>query len=297
MKKRKVLLLGNGINRIDNDYAWDDLMDDLLAYVGLQHAISPDGKPFPLLYEEMYLRWQDREDASELDLKNKIRQLLRLIRSNDLHREAMSLPVDEIMTTNYDYNLEATLKGGLRAARYIPPVKGNKYSLLRRRQAGDKVLWHIHGETAAPGTILLGYEQYAGYLQNIRNYMMVGMRYKDFELPALHQRLKTGSREVRSWVDHFFLNDVYILGLNMDFVEMHLWWILDYRARLIQNERIHIDNKLIFLYPSHETSWIKSRIDLLCACNVGCLAVPVVDGNWKEMYRSAMKYIREAVAL
>lgn len=291
MKRKQVLFLGNGINRIDNDYSWEDLMHDLLGFAGLDKAMTTAEKPFPLLYEEIYLRWAQENSLPELELKKKIRDLLRKIKSNRLHHQAMRLPIDSILTTNYDYNLEAVIPGGLQAARYLRPIKGSKYSLLRRRQAGDKVIWHIHGENHAPGTILLGYEQYAGYLQTIRNYVISGVRYKNFEMPALNQRIRKGEWDILSWIDHFFFSDVYILGLSMDFVEMHLWWILDFRARLMTNGDFGLNNNIRFIYPAHLTTWMKPRVDLLCACNVECLAFPVVNDDWAMMYQQVLEYI------
>lgn len=289
--KRKVLVLGNGINRIDNQYSWEQLMTELLAFAGMEGAISPQGKPFPMLYEEVFLRWNEAGDKREMDLKRKIKQLLRKIRYNDLHKQVMELPVDEILTTNYDYNLEATLEGGIRSAPYIPPVKGSKYSMHRKRVANDKFIWHIHGEVNAPGSILLGYEQYAGYLQHIRHYMVLGKDYKDLRMPPLNARLKEEDDRIFSWVDHFFLSDIFIMGLSMDFVEMHLWWILDFRARLMADKRFRIDNEIVFIYPSADQNWIKPRIDLMCACGVKCVQAPVEHYDWKAMYRNSLKMI------
>lgn len=291
---RKVLLLGNGINRVDNNYSWNDLMQDLLSYAQMQGAISIDNKPFPMLYEEIYLRWSQVDDRHERDIKHEISRLTRNIRSNDLHRLALRLDLDEIMTTNYDHNLESVTAGGIKGAELVPPIKGSKYSLMRKRKAGRKLVWHIHGETSAPGTILLGYEQYAGYLQTIRNYMIQGMNYTDLKLEPLTKRLREGDTRILAWVDHFFLSDVYILGLTMDFVEIHLWWLLDFRARLCKDARHHIHNKITYIYPAQDTPWIKPRIDLLCACGVHCIALPLVKGNWKAMYRMAMEMVERA---
>jgi hypothetical protein len=294
MKRKKVLLIGNGLNRIGNDYSWEDLMHDLLRFAGLENAITVDDKPFPMLYEEIFLRWAQPDRAHELVLKKKIRQLLRRIRHNQLHRRIMDLPVDEILTTNYDYNLESAIEGGLDAAPYIHPIKGSKYSMLRRRQADDKVIWHIHGEMRAPGSILLGYEQYAGYLQTIRNYVINGNRYKDLHLTPLTQRIRRKDHEIQAWVDHFFFSDLYIVGLSMDFVEMHLWWILDFRARLMHNRELELNNQVRFIYPAHATPWIKPRIDLLCACGVSCMAVPVVGDDWPAMYDQVLQFVENA---
>jgi hypothetical protein len=288
---KKVLLLGNGINRIDNNYSWNNLMDDLLAYAEMTNAITLDQKPFPLLYEEIFLRLSSYDSRPESQVKSKIAELVRNVKSNDLHRRVMKLNIDEIITTNYDYNLESVTAGGIRGAKLIPPVKGSKYSIMRRRKAGKKTIWHIHGECHAPGSILLGYHQYAGYLQTIRNYVTKGLKYKDVQFEPLTKRMRDGDTEIRTWIDHFFMSDVYILGLTMDFVEMHLWLLLNLRGRFYKAPAKPFPNKITFMYPSTETAWIKPRVDLLCACGVSCIALPVVDGNWKEMYRQALDLI------
>jgi hypothetical protein len=290
----KVLLLGNGINRIDNDYSWNELMDDLLEFAEMKNAIELGDKPFPLLYEEIFLRLSSGGNQPEIDVKQKIRDLVKKIRSNDLHGQVMGMDLQQILTTNYDYNLESVTSGGIKSAELIPPTKGSKYSLMRKRKAGSKTIWHIHGESSAPGTILLGYEQYAGYLQTIRQYVISGIRYTDLYLEPLNKRLREDNREIFTWIDHFFMSDLYILGLNMDFVEMHLWWLFDFRARLQTSPRYNIKNKITYIYPAQETAWIKPRIDLLCACGVHCIALPVVDKNWKNMYKLALQLVDAA---
>lgn len=292
--RKKVLLLGNGINRIDNNYSWNNLMDDLLGYAEMTNAITLDAKPFPLLYEEIFLRLSSYHSHPESEVKAKIAELVRNVKSNDLHRRVMKMNVDEILTTNYDYNLESVTAGGIWKAKLIPPVKGSKYSIMRRRKAGNKVIWHIHGECNAPGSILLGYHQYAGYLQTIRNYVTTGLRYKEIYFEPLTQRMRLGDLEIRTWIDHFFMSDVFILGLNMEFVEIHLWLLLNLRGRFYKAPNKPFPNKVTYIYPSTETAWIKPRIDLLCACGVSCIALPVIDGNWKEMYRHALDMIDNA---
>ncbi len=48
-----------------------------------------------------------------------------------------------------------------------------------------------------------------------------------------------------SWVDLFFTTDVHILGLGLGVVEMHLWWVLTYRARQMA-EGLELDGKVFF---------------------------------------------------
>lgn len=54
--KEKVLLLGNGINDAAHSYKWKNLINDLIHFVGITDILLEDNKPFPLLYEEIYLR-------------------------------------------------------------------------------------------------------------------------------------------------------------------------------------------------------------------------------------------------
>lgn len=287
--RKKILLLGNGINRVDNSFSWEDLMNGLLDFAGLDSSISMEGKSFPMLYEEMYLRWVQHGGKKESDIKRIIRKLIGNITPNELHRRAVELSVDEILTTNYDYNLEMSVVEHIKEAPHLRPVKGTKYSILRRRQVANKLIWHIHGEIGSPGSILLGYEQYAGYLQYIRNYVVNGISYSDLSFSPLNKRLKQGDGVVRAWIDHFFLNDIYILGLSMDFVEMHLWWLLDFRARISNSRSYDIQNKIVYMYPQQDQSWMKNRLDLLCACNVDAIPIPISD--FKQLYHSAMDFI------
>lgn len=263
----------------------------LMEFAEMSGTISTMGKPFPLLYEEIFLRYSRDEKGKEMLLKRKIRHFLTHIRTNDLHHRVLDLDVAEVLTTNYDYNLEYAASASKRDTPHIHPVKGNKYSMARRRQARNKVIWHIHGEMDAVGSMLLGYEQYAGYLQHIRNYVTKGIQYKDVNFSSLVRRLKAGNMEVLSWVDHFFHSNVYILGLSLDFVEIHLWWLLAYRARMLGEYPGLIQNKIIYLYPEPDGAIMKPRLDLLCACKVDTLPVAVVDNDWKKMYDLALDFV------
>ena len=46
-----VLLVGNGINNIEEKYTWDDLTDKIIEIAGASGQIDKTNKPFPLLYE------------------------------------------------------------------------------------------------------------------------------------------------------------------------------------------------------------------------------------------------------
>ena len=107
MRKEAVLLVGNGINRLSQDYSWENLLEDLIAYIGKKHTIQfKKEKPFTLLYEEIYLRARKYRGKNEIKLKEKITELMGNLKVNEFHTKFLNLGVKHILTTNYDYNLE-----------------------------------------------------------------------------------------------------------------------------------------------------------------------------------------------
>ncbi|WP_258197864.1 SIR2 family protein [Pseudomonas capeferrum] len=68
-----------------------------------------------------------------------------------------------ILTTNYDFTIEEAFAGPLYNPSFLYPE--SRYSLFRRYQAATRDIWHIHGDSARPSSMVLGYDQYAGSLQ------------------------------------------------------------------------------------------------------------------------------------
>lgn len=227
------LLLGNGVNRLNNDGAsWEHLLKTLATSGNRERELEyVKQKPFALLYEEIFLKTSPSESAKdEMALKRRIADLISNLRQNEFHRRFMQADVRHILTTNYDYNLE--MASGLGHSRANLAAE-SKYSVFRRRAVGDKYVWHIHGEKGAPSTITLGYDQYCGYLQKLRAYA-TAERNLDNGSPFKLQDLSFDEHKGRrySWLDVFFRDDVHIIGLTLDFTEIDLWWVLTYKARL-----------------------------------------------------------------
>ena len=51
----KVLLIGNDINNATGPYSWANLINGLMEYADATPPINTENKPFPMLYEEIYL--------------------------------------------------------------------------------------------------------------------------------------------------------------------------------------------------------------------------------------------------
>lgn len=106
-------------------------------------------------------------------LKQSIADDLRIrVAPNKHHKDLMALNFQHILTTNYDYNLEAA-DGGSWISNF--PARETFYSLFRRRSSGNRHVWHIHGELDIVGSIMLGHEQYSGYIHKIKNFLSSGV--------------------------------------------------------------------------------------------------------------------------
>ena len=221
---RAVLLLGNDVHNVSRGYSWPKLINDLIKFVGADKSIEPTKSHFPLLYEEIRAYAVNGGKKSETEIKDFIAQKVNGLSGNDIHTELLQLPFEHYLTTNYDLALEKKANLDMENLTNDGKVDETRYSLFRNFRFSKKRLWHIHGEANNAKTIALGFEQYSGYLQQMRNYVVSGTRgsYKHFKKAALVERLGKGEREINSWVDTFFLRDIHIVGFSFDLSEMHL---------------------------------------------------------------------------
>jgi hypothetical protein len=78
--KNSVLLIGNGINNINNEESWTNLLKSIREKCKVTRKVKIDNdKPFPLQYEEIYLT---SNFISELSLKKFIAKEVQNIQEN-----------------------------------------------------------------------------------------------------------------------------------------------------------------------------------------------------------------------
>src|ERR1044071_6251122 len=86
------LLLGNGINNVDGDNSWDQLIHKIGEFCKIDFKIDADRKKhFPLLYEEIFLCTAKKTGMTELRLKKFIATQVSTIKGNDLHEKFRQL--------------------------------------------------------------------------------------------------------------------------------------------------------------------------------------------------------------
>jgi hypothetical protein len=270
------LLIGNDINNIKPGKSWKELLDDITTYCGVGH-INRDEKPFPMLYEEIFLSAIRTKMMDEKDLKTFIAGIVSQIKQNEIHEHIRALNVPHIMTTNYEFSIEG----------FIPKnnsslVVERLYSVFRKHELNGTTYWHLHGDCNNPMSINLGYEHYCGELQNMRNYTISGTTYKTEGVlkDALVKRLaKEESVNYQSWIDLFFTKDIYIFGLGLDFVESDLWWLITYRARSkYYKNKFQVNNKISYFIPVEYESRSKAKLELLRANDIDVIVVDQPKG-------------------
>lgn len=261
---KRVLLIGNDINNATESYSWNDLINGLLEYAKIDRNINKIDKPFPMLYEEIYLNSRRAHNTPESRLKKYIASNTRKLRPNQLHESVLGLGIENILTTNYDLSFEKATGVDHGKITNRGFIKESSYNMFRYHDTGKHRIWHIHGSQTVPNTITLGYEHYSGYLQQMRNYVATGTKgiYKKRDFLPIAKRVKEGNLTYESWVDFFFTHDIYIFGLNLDFVEMHLWWLFTYRARVMVENRFPISNRILYFYPKKYERASKHKLEM-----------------------------------
>ncbi|WP_144938119.1 SIR2 family protein [Pseudomonas alabamensis] len=274
------LLLGNGVNRAALQKDWTQLLRELATEFEAGELVHHLGsKPLSMFIEEICAQSPGFFRHTEHAVKVAFAKLLEQITPIEAHRRICD-PFKVILTTNYDFTIEEAFVGPLYRPAFLYPE--SRYSLFRRYQAGAKDVWHIHGDSARPSSMVLGYDQYAGSLQKIRNYVTAGVRIKTLDHP-LSSPVKTGvvdfesNRSIYSWVDHFLRDHLHIVGLGMDFTEIDLWWLLLHKRRRT-NQTGKIFYYQVGLAPADDTG----VTSLMKSLNVE--VIHVIAGSYTEDY-------------
>ncbi len=222
----RILLLGNGLNLAygSRSVSWKNLITD-----GTDQNV-PDTITVPLSLEVVL---RTGNNALEV-LRRRRRELYGRVDTEALRtslRELLTMGFDEILTTNYSYELEEAALGIEEAedkdiVKLMKSTTGfidrkyllHSYHEVTTEGVTDRI-WHIHGEARKPSSMILDHYQYGALLNRFVNFC----RWREMERGADEPRLA----EKESWLDVFLDAEVYILGQGFDFAEMDLWWLLN----------------------------------------------------------------------
>ncbi len=228
-KRPCVLLIGNGLCRAFGGMDWDSFLDDIKDRHRFPEPAKNYCMPMPLkaamLSDGKLAEKMRQQKAMRFDLFSS---------SNPEQRKAISLLVnagfDYILTTNYTYEIECALLNTdnlteKKIAKLMSTVgidhPQTQYFINTFNNAGDKPVWHIHGEARKPDSMIIGQYCYGNLLFRYKEYL--DKKGKDYARLAKGD----GILKVESWLDAFVFGDVYIVGFGFGFSETDLWWLLE----------------------------------------------------------------------
>lgn len=210
-----VILLGNGINRLnkdENDISWESILKGLS--MNNNNLNVPKGYPLTEFFEIINI---DRDDT--IGMKNEFINSIRRIRPSSAHYDLISTCKEygiNILTTNFDHALQSTdsfIKGADRKLRrdfsnYYP---WQRYYYIDKEPKSTKI-WHINGDFEYSNSIKLSVSDYAGCI----NY------FGKFD-PSIK---KSEYNNDRTWINELMEKDLIVVGLSLSEAEIFLRHIL-----------------------------------------------------------------------
>ena len=109
--------------------------------------------------------------------------------------------------------------------------------------------------------------------------------------------LLRGDREsTGSFAELFFTHDLFFVGYGLDRVEMDVWWLLTYRAFLMNaNYRgmaPFVKNRIVFYRVGTETESFLQLCSLLDSLNVEVVCMEPPEGNYEAGYLQILEEIQ-----
>ena len=288
-RRPRVLLLGNGLNRVYGGASWAGL----LARINRTDYSPEQVKGIPMPMQAVLLS-EDHVDVSLKDLRRELTRYEGHPWLEERLRALMAMPFDCVLTPNFTYEIECALVPDFldsphrhrRFQRHTPAVdRAERQFMLHTyyelpTPTGPTPVFHIHGEARKPDTVILGHYYYGNLL----------FRYDDYltrRAPGGLYRMGKEGMTALSWLDYFILGDVYCLGFGFDTAEMDLWWLL---CRKKRERAAH--GALYFIEPDRKSAETKHA--LLRAYDAQCVTMGMADldnDGYKRFYEKAVAEI------
>ena len=282
----KVLLLGNGLNRVYGGASWAGL----LARMNRTDYTPEQVKGIPMPMQAVLLS-EDHVDVSLKDLRRELTRYESHPWLEEQLRTLLGMPFDCVLTPNFTYELEYALDPDFlsrhrRYQRHTQAVERAERQFMLHTYyslptpTGPTPVFHIHGEARKPDTVILGHYYYGNLL----------FRYDDYltrRAPVGQYRVGKDGLTVQSWLDYFILGDVYVLGFGFDTAEIDLWWLLCRKKR----ERAG-HGALYFIEPDKKGA--ETKHGLLRAYHAQSVTLGMADLNnedYKQFYEKAVEEI------
>lgn len=271
------ILYGNGLNLLSQpEKTWEKLLKELFEKNGNDLIIGH--KPYPMVYEELFLKNDFLELKDEEQVKNEVIKFIKQNKVNEFYKMLSEFGLKNYLTTNYDFTLEEQFKTEGHEWKYNGKEK--KYSVFTymKIEGTDTKVWHIHGNAVKENTIQLGFDHYCSATRKVIAYTVGELTHGTNKILPIVKKLKTEDLfDNLSWIELFFTTDIHIIGLSMDYSETDLWWLLERRARYIKGKSAG-NNKIYYYDIQNENS--ESKKQLMTA--FGVEYIPFKNKNEKD---------------
>lgn len=297
---KSALLIGNGLNRCcEHSLSWEELLC-FIAKGNLLPIPAQNAPNAALRYDQIAnMILNQIKDKTFLKTMDRLTTWLDKVQPILIHYQAVNLPINLILTTNYDYVLERAFllntqektESGWKVILNQETIRSAK----RHNRIGNKVIYHIHGERNYPKSICLGHIHYAENLSRIMDLMNAKKTEEEY---ILNDIIFT-SDSIETWAQCFFTHDIYILGLSLQSADIDLWWLISYRASLLSNERYcnKIKNKIVYydIYRDSDEEGRTQYREYLNAMRMNVHPVYLEEGKWIDAYAKCIQHIQDQV--
>ena len=305
---KNTLFLGNGINRWEGNkqISWGDILEQLAQDNHLQLAFEDNNKlahlePYTFFYERVVLSasHHNYDKKVEENIKEKIAEELHSVVPSPYLKQFLTIPhFQNIITTNYDYGIEAALQAD------AFQVTGNDssetiYSIRRKRELMKEstscTIWHIHGEINDPKSIMLGLDHYCGGIGKINDYIKgtYYLKNKQKRIGKMTEKIASNQFDDDSWLDLFFHSNLFFVGFGLDYSENDIWWVLNKRARIWGEMKLAKTKKNKVYYYANIID-LKKKLILQ---DFDVEVIEINDPDWAQYYAKVMKDIKEKTAV
>lgn len=268
---KKILLLGNGINRAFKLQSWDNMISELSKDIWGKKLDFEESMPYSfrttIATQRNHKRLQDfiKEGIDDsISITNPFKSLSQKDTEDikEMYKDLLRCGFDHILTTNYSYEFEACCNNGNAEKKYIKS---------KRRYVLDdqKCLENINSKFSENSEIrfpkrenyyrLYTYNEITfsesekdylnkiwhihGEYHNPQTIIMNNSQYTNLitnigKVTSRSVQLKNKNKDssdkvsnYHSWVDIFLDAEIFILGFGYAYSEIDLWWLLNRKKK------------------------------------------------------------------
>lgn len=282
---KRVLFAGNGVAmRIGAANKWDEIIAEFAKkYVPMIDKELLKKLPYNM---QIVAATHDNVDKSMVELCQKLKGITLDEKQKAFGRRILELPFERIITTNYTYELECSVsENKMFRCRYFEKKRERDMSLFGYIPVTvgeeEKQIWHIHGHACAPNSVIMGHYFYGKLLSSIQSYISTMLK-------GWRMRQNLGHDfEIRSWVDSFMTDDVYMVGFGMDLCEADIWWLACCKKRHFPDSRIY------FYVPEWDLPKDDPRRILMNAYGIVIREISCPEKDFSAFYEEILKEFSE----